>query len=122
MADHERDAKSGGKRLYDASKFVALILLPAIGTLYFAVSNIWHLPKAEEVVGTITAVDAFLGVVLGISAKQYGSGGVKYGGAIEITTDLENNKTNFMLQLDGPPEDLVTAKDVSFRIVNNTSH
>lgn len=58
-------------KTYDILKFVAQILLPAIGTLYFALAQIWDLPLAEEIVGTITAVDAFLGAVLGISTAQY---------------------------------------------------
>lgn len=56
---------------YDALKWVALYLLPALGTLYFALSGIWGLPYGEQVVGTLTAVDTFLGVVLGISADTY---------------------------------------------------
>lgn len=56
---------------YDVLKWIAQILLPASGTLYFALSQIWHLPLGEEVVGTITAVDAFLGALLGISSKKY---------------------------------------------------
>ena len=39
--------------------------------LYFALAGTWDLPYGEEVVGTITAVDTFLGVVLGISTAQY---------------------------------------------------
>jgi len=58
-------------KLYDVLKFVAQILLPAVGTLYFALAQIWGLPYAEEIVGTITAVDAFLGALLGISTMQY---------------------------------------------------
>ena len=58
-------------RVYDVLKFVAQILLPAVGTLYFALAQIWNLPLAEEIVGTITAVDAFLGALLGISTMQY---------------------------------------------------
>jgi len=58
-------------KTYDILKFVAQILLPAVGTLYFALAQIWDLPLAEEIVGTITAVDAFLGAVLGISTAQY---------------------------------------------------
>ena len=58
-------------KLYDILKFVAQILLPAIGTLYFALARIWDLPYAEQIVGTITAVDAFLGALLGISTMQY---------------------------------------------------
>lgn len=59
------------KKTYDILKWVAQFLLPAIGTLYFALANIWNLPYGEQVVGTITAVDAFLGVLLGISSNAY---------------------------------------------------
>ena len=58
-------------RIYDVLKWVAQYLLPALGTLYFALAGTWNLPYGEEVVGTITAVDTFLGVVLGISTAQY---------------------------------------------------
>lgn len=58
-------------KLYDALKWVAQILLPALGTLYFGIAKIWGLPYSEEIVGTITAVDLFLGAILGISTIQY---------------------------------------------------
>lgn len=58
-------------RTYDILKWVAQILLPALGTLYFALATIWGLPAADKVVGTITAIDAFLGVLLGLSTAQY---------------------------------------------------
>ncbi len=58
-------------KTYDVLKFLAQIVLPAAGTLYFALANIWGLPMGEEIVGTITAVDAFLGAILGISTAQY---------------------------------------------------
>jgi len=56
---------------YDAVKFFAQVVLPAAGTLYFALSQIWGFPYGEEIVGTITAIDAFLGALLGISSAQY---------------------------------------------------
>nr|DAI40070.1 MAG TPA: holin [Caudoviricetes sp.] len=59
------------KNTYDFLKWVAQFLLPAAGTLYFALASIWNLPYGEQVVGTITAVDAFLGVILGISSNAY---------------------------------------------------
>lgn len=58
-------------KAYDILKWVAQILLPAFGTLYFALAAIWNLPYAEEVVGTITAIDCFLGALLGISTMKY---------------------------------------------------
>lgn len=62
-------------RTYDILKFVAQIVLPALGSLYFALSTIWGLPYGEQVVGTITAIDAFLGALLGISTAQWKKGG-----------------------------------------------
>jgi hypothetical protein len=58
-------------KTYDVLKWIAQILLPALGTLYFALSKVWGLPYSNEIVGTITAVDAFLGAILGISTAQY---------------------------------------------------
>ena len=62
-------------RMYDILKYIAQIVLPALGTLYFALSTIWGLPYGEQVVGTITAIDAFLGALLGISTAQWKKGG-----------------------------------------------
>jgi hypothetical protein len=56
---------------YEVLKFIAQILLPSIGTLYFALAKIWGFPYAAEIVGTISAVDAFLGALLGISSANY---------------------------------------------------
>ena len=56
---------------YDALKWAAQYLLPAAGTLYFSISQIWGLPCGEQVVGTITALDTFLGVLLGLSSNTY---------------------------------------------------
>ena len=58
-------------KVYDVLKWIAMYFLPALGTLYFALSGIWGLPYGEEVVGTVTAVDTFLGVILGISSAKY---------------------------------------------------
>lgn len=58
-------------KVYDVLKFIAQILLPALATLYFGIAQIWGLPYAEAVVGTISVVDAFLGAILGISTYNY---------------------------------------------------
>ena len=58
-------------KVYHILKWIAQYFLPAIGTLYFALAGIWGLPYGEQIVGTITAVDTFLGVILGISSAQY---------------------------------------------------
>lgn len=58
-------------KVYDILKWIAQIFLPALGTLYFALAGIWNFPYAEAIVGTITAFDTFLGIILGISTIQY---------------------------------------------------
>ncbi len=58
-------------KTYDVLKWVALILLPAMGALYFGLAGIWNFPYGEQVVGTITVIDTFLGAILGISTVQY---------------------------------------------------
>ena len=62
-------------KVYDVLKYVAQIGLPALATLYFAVAEIWGLPYSAEVIGTITALDTFLGVLLGITTAQYNKKG-----------------------------------------------
>lgn len=62
-------------RVYDILKFITTIVLPALGTLYFALAGIWGLPYGEQIVGTITAVVTCLGVILGISTSQYNKKG-----------------------------------------------
>ena len=58
-------------KAYDIMKWIAQYLLPAVVALYFALSQIWGLPYGEQIVGTITAIDAFLGAILGISTMNY---------------------------------------------------
>lgn len=57
--------------VYDVLKWIAMVAIPAVGTLYFALAGIWGWPYGEEIVGTLTAIDTCLGVLLGISTAQY---------------------------------------------------
>lgn len=58
-------------KVYDVLKWIALVFLPAVATLYFALSGIWGLPYGEQIVGTLTAIDTFLGAIIGISNINY---------------------------------------------------
>lgn len=64
-------------KTYDVLKWVALIVLPALATFYAAMAGIWGLPYAEQIPATITAIDMFLGALLGISAVKYSKNEVK---------------------------------------------
>lgn len=58
-------------KVYNILKWISLYVLPALGTLYFTLSSIWGLPYTEQVIGTLTAIDTFIGIILGISTNQY---------------------------------------------------
>lgn len=58
-------------KTYDILKFIACVVLPALATLVLAIFNIWGLPYGEQIAGTITAIDAFLGAILQISSGAY---------------------------------------------------
>lgn len=62
-------------KVYDILKWVALVVLPAIATLYTALAGVWGLPFAEEIPATITAVDLFIGALLGVSTAKYNKEG-----------------------------------------------
>lgn len=81
-------------KTYDTLKWIAMYLLPGLATLYFTIGGIWGLPNVEQVVGTITALDAFLGGLLGIASKQYKDGGMD--GILNITSNEDNLKYDFV--------------------------
>lgn len=58
-------------KAYDIIKCLATYILPSIGTLYFALAELWGLPYSEEIVGTITAIDTFLGGLIGVAKMSY---------------------------------------------------
>lgn len=62
-------------KVYDILKWVALIVLPACATLYTALAGIWGFPFAEEIPATITAIDLFIGALLGVSTYKYNKEG-----------------------------------------------
>lgn len=58
-------------KTYDILKFICQIVLPALGTLYFALAGIWGFPYGEAIVGTVAAITTCLGTILQISTAQY---------------------------------------------------
>lgn len=95
-------------KAYDLIKFLALVLLPAIGTLYFGIAAIWGLPHAEEVVGTILVVDTFLGGLIGITATQYKNSDARFDGRIDVSPGEEPDTTNMNVSLS---PDAIEGKD-----------
>lgn len=102
-------------KAYDNLKWLALIGLPALGTFYFALSQIWGLPYGEQVVGTIVAVDTLLGALLNLARKSYLGSEAQYDGTIDVE-QVEGGAKRFTLNLNGDPETLDTQNQVVFKI------
>jgi hypothetical protein len=101
-------------KVYDFLKFLAQLLLPALGTLYFTVALIWNLPYAEQINGTCLAIVTFLGVVLKISSNTYEKT-AKYDGAMNVTENAEGKKI-ISLDLEGDPYELDKKSEVTFKV------
>lgn len=96
--------------MYDKLKWIAQYLLPGLGTLYFTLSGIWGLPYGEQVVGTFTALDVFLGVLLGISSKNYKGDGVM------IIDTSDPDRDIYRMELNDPLDDLGSKSEVTFKV------
>lgn len=64
-------------KLYDILKWLVMIVLPAIATLYGTLAHVWGFPDSDKVLTTLTAISVCLGTILGISTVKYNSGGSK---------------------------------------------
>ncbi len=101
-------------RMYNFLKWMAAGVLPAFGAFYFGLDDIWHgLPKVDEVVGTTTLLNTFLGAVLLIGTKSYNNSESKYDGKVIISHDPE---VKDVIQLDTHPQDLGAAKQVTLKV------
>lgn len=103
-------------RIYDILKNSATIVLPATGALYFALAQIWGFPKAEEVVGSIAAVNTFIGALVGLSTRSYNKSGAKYDGDLDVVEDPADGSKMFSLNLNQDPETLETMNEVTFKV------
>lgn len=100
-------------KTYDVLKYIAQIVLPALGTLYAALAPLWNLPYAEAIVGTIVAIDAFLGALLGLSSANYYKKGKDVLGTLAI--DPENETANFNFD-EVNAEELLNAKTAKVKV------
>ena len=88
-------------KLYIKLEYLARVVLPAAATLYGTLAALWHAPFGVEIVGTLVAVDTFLGVFLGIAQKSYDNSEAKYDGNVTaIPTENGTMLSNLVLNED----------------------
>jgi len=106
---------------YRVVKFIAMILLPAIGTFYFTLAGVWHFGYAEQVVGSIVSFDTLLGVLLGVSTANFNASNVKAVGDMVVNLTGGDAPLVSLRLLDKTPEELAKLSSVVFNVVNSPS-
>jgi hypothetical protein len=103
-----------GDQTYKRMKFAVQVLLPALSTLYFALGAIWDLPYIQQVIGTLAAISAFLGVLVGLSAKNFSRSDQRFDGHIDIQETGTGKVYSLVLNTD--PEEIDQKDEVLFRV------
>lgn len=104
---------------YDKLKWFALIVLPALGVLYFTLGEVWGLPHVKEVVGTCSALGTFLGVLLGLSTQKHNNDPARFAGKV-VYQDVGGNEPQVDLVLDKSPQEFQGQKEVTFKVIDDT--
>ncbi len=102
-------------KTYDVLKFIALILLPAVSTLYFALAEIWGFGGGEEVLATTNALALFIGAIVKLGDKSYNESEAKYDGEINVLTNSKGG-LKYDMALKGDPEGIQDLSEVRFKI------
>lgn len=106
-----------GDRSFDFVKKLVQVILPACGALYFGLAQIWGLPEAENVVGTIVVFQTFLGVVLGISTAQYNASGRGIDGSLTVSAAPPNGSPVITgISLPKTEEELEAKKSITLKV------
>jgi len=96
-------------------KWLIQIVLPATGTLYLGLDQLWDLPAEQRVVGTILVVTTFLGVIMRISTSNYNKSDDAYDGKVVVINTPEGGKT-FSLELNDDPANIENMDSLRFKV------
>ena len=102
-------------KTYDFIRFLVELFLPGLGTLYFALSQIWGLPYGEAVVGSVVAVTVFLGSLIKVSRAKYTPAESVVGGKL-VVDETDPEKDTFMFEVDTPLFDLKDGDILNFKV------
>lgn len=106
-------------RVYDVLKAVAQIWLPAAGTAYLGLAQIWNLPSADQVIQSVVVVDTFLGVVLGLSTAKYNQSDDKFDGTFYVDQNEDGGKSLRFKNFD--PVAIDTKNEITFKLEPGTT-
>lgn len=102
-------------KLYDFIKFLVLIVMPALTTLWLALANAWNLDYMTNIAVTLTAITAFLGSLVGVSSRNFNNN-EKFVGETWLAPTDDGWKRIFNVTSDEIDPD---RKEISFKVVDS---
>lgn len=103
--------------VYDKLKFVALIVLPAIATLYLGLGQLWNWENSAQIAGSITLISTALGTILQISTTKYNNSPASADGVLVATGyDEDTGIPNLQMTITTPPEKLLAKNKVQLQV------
>lgn len=117
-SSHAKQTPMLSNSAYNVVKKSATIVLPALSAFYIAIAQIWNFDHVDQVVGTLAALNTFLGVIIQLSKKSYYASSAPYVGEIKVQNVGE--KKVFSLVVDGDPEELENMNSANFKINSDT--
>ena len=97
-------------KTYDRVKWFAQYFVPALTTLWLALGKIWSFPYTVEIGATLSAIDIFLGALLGISKGNY-----QGDGSMVVNTE-DPTKDVYTLNFNGDLNEIADKKSVTFMV------
>ena len=105
-------------KLYNFIKYLVLIVLPSFTTLYVLLATAWSWDDITKVSATLTGVTAFLGSLVGLSAKNFNNSDEKYYGEIHVQKTEEGAIIDHQVFNDDPNGGtLADKKEITLRVV-----
>lgn len=117
MTDKKTSKLVMNDKVYDVLNNIVKLALPALATFYAALSGLWNLPYALEVVGTITALATLLGVFLVIARAAYTGQPIDYDGVLTVN-DTDPEKDVMRLNIDRTLAELGDKDTVTLKVDN----
>lgn len=95
---------------YDVLNNIVKYIMPAFGTFYFGLAQIWNLPAAEQVVGTIVITTTLLAIILAVSKSAYKNEPYPFDGDVQVREASDGTKQ--LVLFADTPIDLMEKKGV----------
>jgi hypothetical protein len=104
-------------KTYDILKFMAMVVLPALATLYLSLGQLWDWPSTQEVAASIVLVNTFLGALLQLNARSYYKNDKNYDGFLSANgADPDTGIPNLKMTVTKDPSEILAGDTMTLKV------